>query len=152
MLRNSVFTRSDANQMFTGVNFRMLHFSDASTLNATPLSLLLLVFLLLNTACCQLLRFIWHTHIYIYIYGGKQWQTTPTNLSRMQCARAIPVTWLGSGSSGTDGFTSPPKEGVLRIFFALKNPTASAGIEPANLGTKGQHATRRPPEPLGFIM
>jgi len=23
---------------------------------------------------------------------------------------------------GTDGFTSPPKEGVLRIFFALKNP------------------------------
>jgi hypothetical protein len=30
--------------------------------------------------------------------GGKQWQTTPTNLPRMQCARAIPVTWLGSGS------------------------------------------------------
>ena len=30
--------------------------------------------------------------------GGKQWQTTPKNLSRMQCARAIPVTWLGSGS------------------------------------------------------
>jgi hypothetical protein len=23
---------------------------------------------------------------------------------------------------GTDGFTSPPKEGVLRIFFDLKNP------------------------------
>ena len=42
---------------------------------------------------------------------------------------------------GTDGFTSPPKEGVLRIFFALINPTASAGFEPANLGTKGQHAT-----------
>ena len=41
----------------------------------------------------------------------------------------------------TDGFTSPPKEGVLRIFFALKNPTVSAGFEPANLGTKGQHAT-----------
>ena len=37
---------------------------------------------------------------------------------------------------GTDGFTSPAKEGVLRIFFALKNPTASAGFEPANLGTK----------------
>jgi len=25
-------------------------------------------------------------------------------------------------------------------FFAPKNPTASAGFEPANLGTKGQHA------------
>jgi len=49
---------------------------------------------------------------------------------------------------GTDGFTSPPKEGMLRIFFALKNSTASAGFEPANLGTKGQHATHRPPKPL----
>jgi len=49
---------------------------------------------------------------------------------------------------GTDGFTSPPKEGVLRIFFVLKNPTASAGFEPANLGTKGQHVTARPPKPL----
>ena len=46
---------------------------------------------------------------------------------------------------GTDGFTSPPKEGVLRIFFRPKNPTASVGFEPANLGTKGQHATPRPP-------
>ena len=52
---------------------------------------------------------------------------------------------------GTDGFTSPPKEGVLRIFFALKNSTASAGFEPANLGTKGQHDTPRPPKPLNTI-
>ena len=34
-------------------------------------------------------------------------------------------------------------------FFALKNPTASAGFEPANLGTKCQHATSRPPKPFG---
>ena len=33
-------------------------------------------------------------------------------------------------------------------FFALKNPTVSAGFEPANFGTKGQHATSRPPKPL----
>ena len=31
---------------------------------------------------------------------------------------------------------------------ALKNPTASARFEPANLCTKGQHATSRPPKPL----
>ena len=49
---------------------------------------------------------------------------------------------------GTNGFTSLPKEGMLRIFFALKNPTASEGFEPVNLGTKGQHATSRPPKPL----
>jgi hypothetical protein len=33
---------------------------------------------------------------------------------------------------GTDGFTSPPKEGVLRIFSPEKNPTASARFEPAS--------------------
>jgi hypothetical protein len=49
---------------------------------------------------------------------------------------------------GTDGFTSPPKDGMQRIFFALKNLTASAGFEPANLGTRGQHATPRPPKLL----
>jgi len=37
---------------------------------------------------------------------------------------------------------------VLRGSFALKNPMASAGFEPMNLGTKGQHATPRPPKPL----
>jgi len=37
---------------------------------------------------------------------------------------------------------------VLRIFSPFKNPTVSAGFEPANLGTKGQHATPRPPKPL----
>jgi hypothetical protein len=30
--------------------------------------------------------------------GGKQWQPTTKNLPRMQCSRAIPVPWLGSGS------------------------------------------------------
>jgi hypothetical protein len=41
---------------------------------------------------------------------------------------------------GTDGFTSPPKERCAKDFFVLKNPTASAGCEPTNLGNKGQHA------------
>jgi hypothetical protein len=50
---------------------------------------------------------------------------------------------------GTFGFTSPPKEGVLRIF-RLKNQTASAGYEPANLGTKGQQSTSRTPKPLSL--
>ena len=42
-----------------------------------------------------------------------------------------------------------PSEGRrAEDFFARKNPTASAGFEPANFGTKGQHATPRPPTPL----
>ena len=36
---------------------------------------------------------------------------------------------------GTDSFTSPPKEGVLRIFPPWKILMASAGFEPANLGS-----------------
>jgi hypothetical protein len=42
-----------------------------------------------------------------------------------------------------------PTEGRRAVdFFRPKNPTASAGCEPANLGTKGQHATSRPPKQL----
>ena len=33
-------------------------------------------------------------------------------------------------------------------FFRPKNPTASAGFEAANLGTKGQHAIPRPPKQM----
>jgi hypothetical protein len=40
---------------------------------------------------------------------------------------------------GTDGFTSPPKEGVLRILLYFF-PSTSAGFEPANLGSSGKHA------------
>ena len=42
----------------------------------------------------------------------------------------------------------PSEGGSAEDFFALKNPTASVGFEPANLGTKGQHATSRPVKPL----
>ena len=49
---------------------------------------------------------------------------------------------------GTNGFTSPPKEGVLRIFPSWKIRRLRPGFEPANLGTKGQHDTSRPPKPL----
>ena len=47
-----------------------------------------------------------------------------------------------------------PSEGrrAEDFLFALKNPTASAGFEPANLGTKGQHATCRPPKLLCVII
>jgi hypothetical protein len=37
-------------------------------------------------------------------------------------------------------------------FCRPKNPTTSAGFEPANLGTKGQHATSRPPKPRLFVL
>ena len=45
-----------------------------------------------------------------------------------------------------------PSEGrPAEDFFRLKNLTASAGFEPANLGTKSLHGTPRPPKPFHDI-
>jgi len=45
----------------------------------------------------------------------------------------------------TDGFASPPKEGMLRNFFALNIRRLRPGATPR---TKGQHTTSRQPNPL----
>jgi hypothetical protein len=42
---------------------------------------------------------------------------------------------------GADGFTSPPKEVMLRIFIALKDSLSFAGFEPASLESNGKHVT-----------
>ena len=41
----------------------------------------------------------------------------------------------------------PPGGLVLRIFTSWKNPSISAGFEPANLGSRGELVTTRPPRP-----
>ena len=76
------------------------------------------------------------------------------NCGRERCPVILPKFWLplkfmdllhaANLQHGTDGFTVD--------FFALKNPTASSGFEPVNLGTKGQHATPRPPKPSIIYM
>jgi hypothetical protein len=40
---------------------------------------------------------------------------------------------------GADVVTSTPKEDLVQIFIALKNPLSSVGFEPANLGSNGKH-------------
>jgi hypothetical protein len=45
---------------------------------------------------------------------------------------------------GVDGFTSPPKELVLRIFIAIINTSLSAGFEPANLESNTKHDNHLP--------
>jgi hypothetical protein len=40
---------------------------------------------------------------------------------------------------GTDSFTSPPKESVLRIFITFNNSSCSAGCKPANLGSNSKY-------------
>jgi hypothetical protein len=39
---------------------------------------------------------------------------------------------------GANSFTSPPKEGILRIFIVFKN-SPLAGFEPMNLESSGKH-------------
>jgi hypothetical protein len=51
------------------------------------------------------------------------------------------LTWLKILRHEADGFTSPPKEGVLRIFTNVKNPSPLAGIEPTNLQSNGKHVS-----------
>ena len=66
-------------------------------------------------------------------------------------ARNIQGSFICCESTTWDKRLYFPSEGsCAEDFFALKNPTASAGFEPANLGTKGQHATSRPPKPLTY--
>ena len=44
----------------------------------------------------------------------------------------------------------PPRR-AEDFYLPLKIRRFRAGFEPANLGTKGQHATSRPPKPLVVI-
>jgi hypothetical protein len=41
---------------------------------------------------------------------------------------------------GNTGFTYHPKEGVLRTFIALKNPSSWLGSNPATFGSSGMHS------------
>jgi hypothetical protein len=50
----------------------------------------------------------------------------------------------------TDSFTCPPKEVVLRISIALKNPLSSARFEPANLGPMASTLIITPPRMTSF--
>jgi hypothetical protein len=45
---------------------------------------------------------------------------------------------------GTSGFTSHPKEGVLLIFIALKNPSPGPGLNPWPLGLVSSIITTTP--------
>jgi hypothetical protein len=61
---------------------------------------------------------------------------------------ALQSTWRKILPYGTSGFTSPTKEGVLRIFIALKNPSPRPGLNPQTLGLTASTVTR--PKGRGF--
>jgi hypothetical protein len=46
---------------------------------------------------------------------------------------------------GTSGFTSHPKEGVLRIFIVIKNPSPRPGLNRRPVGSVARTLTTAPP-------
>ena len=83
-------------------------------------------------------------------YVGEKW---PMNSAwNAWLPRSIQESFTCRKSTTWDRQLYFPSEGrSAEDFFALKNPTASAGFEPANLGTKSQHATSRPPKQLLWL-
>jgi hypothetical protein len=53
---------------------------------------------------------------------------------------------------GADGFAFHPKEGVLRIFIALKNPSLSARFVSAKLGSNDMNANHYTTEDDMMVM
>jgi hypothetical protein len=53
---------------------------------------------------------------------------------------------------GTSGFTSHPKECVLRIFIVLKNPSHRPGLNPRPLGSVASTLTATPPRRLTMLV
>jgi hypothetical protein len=73
---------------------------------------------------------IWHWDVFLFILP--RWFLTCRNNLR----------------HGASGFTSPPKEGVLRTFIALKNPSSLPGLNPRTLGPVASALTIAPPRRL----
>ena len=83
-------------------------------------------------------------------YVGKNWPMNFAWNARIPCS--IQESFTRRKSTTWDWWLYCPSEGRrAEDFFTLKNPTASAGFEPANLGTKGQHTTSRPPKLVAAV-
>ena len=52
---------------------------------------------------------------------------------------------------GIPSLNSLPEDLCSGYLRPEKNPSTSAGFEPANLGSRGQHVTPRPPRPTSYV-
>ena len=101
-----------------------------------------------------------HSHLHrhvsppetLVVKGGNTWARNGRRIlpENARFPRNIQRSFTCRKSTTWDKRLYFPSEGRrAEDFAALKNPTASFGFGPSNLGTKGQHATSRPPKPLG---
>jgi hypothetical protein len=66
-------------------------------------------------------------------------------------ARNVLELWRKMLRRGASGFTCHPKEGVLRIFIAFKNPSPWPGFNQRPLGPVAFTLTTTPPRRLGVL-
>jgi hypothetical protein len=91
-------------------------------------------------------RTLWQPEVLLAILSAE------TSLERLgERAKEVPWDFRRSFTCrkilhGTSGFTSHPKEGVLRIFIALKNPSPWSGSNPLPLGPVASTLTTTPPK------
>ena len=79
---------------------------------------------------------------------GREW--CPVILPKWRLPRNLGILLHAANlRHGTDGFTSTPKEGVLRIFSTLKVRRFRQGLNPRTWVLK---ATPRPPKPVLIII
>ena len=106
-------------------------------------------FLIYTTTHCSLLKLIVRSGLDVPTFATRRHHVRAPSGGRWNCGREMSGKFCLNADfhvtfrdllHATDGFTSPPKEGALRIY--------SVGFDRANLGTKGQHTTSRPPKPL----
>jgi hypothetical protein len=94
----------------------------------------------LTTRCPRVYRRVPHSSGGSWNLWAGEWG--PVILPKCRLPRYILGIFFTCGKSATwDPRLYFPSEGRrAEDFSILKNPTASAGFEPANLGTRGQHA------------
>ena len=118
------------------------------------------VFRALPPGHCSQCGFLYDSPFSKRSYFGRQVFLESTTRSRPLAARGgtMREKWWPKGAWDMHpGFFYMPQISYMGPFrrkvcwgflSPFKNPTASAGFEPANLGIRGQHATSAPPKPL----
>ena len=89
--------------------------------------------------------------------GGGRWncgrECCPVIIAKLRLPRHIGIFYMPQiYDMGPTALLPLQRKACWGFFFALKNPTALAGFEPVNFGTKGQHATPRSLKYSCFIL
>jgi hypothetical protein len=87
---------------------------------------------------------LWLQHRHLVAKLGETWRDMSLKLADVVSLSCY-ARFFNILQYGADGFTSPPKEGVPRIFISPKNPSSRPGFNPRTLGPMASTLTISPP-------